>query len=267
MLKYPEINPVALALGPVEIHWYGLMYLIGFAAFWWLGVVRSRREDTPFNAEQVGDFLFYGALGVILGGRIGYVLFYNFSVFVSDPLSLLKVWEGGMSFHGGLLGVIAAMFWYARKLEVSFWRVADFVAPMAPLGLLAGRIGNFINAELWGKVAAPDFPLAMLYQGQPRHPSMLYEAFLEGLLLFVLLWLYSRKPRPMMAVSGLFLLGYGLSRFAVEFVRLPDEHIGYLVGDWLTMGHVLTLPMIVAGIGFMLWAYHKAAGISARAGE
>jgi len=259
MFIYPEIDPVALALGSVKIHWYGLMYLMGFALFWGLGVLRARRADTPFNGEQVGDFLFYGALGVILGGRIGYALFYNWDVTSANPLSLLKVWEGGMSFHGGLLGVIAAMVWYARRvLKVSFWQVADFVAPLVPHGLMFGRLGNFINGELWGRSVDENYIFAVQHLGQWKHPSMLYEAFGEGLVLFLFLWFYSSKPRPMMAVSGLFLLGYGAARFSVEFVRLPDEHIGYLLGtDWLTMGHMLTTPMIAGGLLLMLWGYIK----------
>lgn len=261
MLTYPEIDPVAIALGPVSIHWYGIMYLLGFCCFWWLGGLRAQRADTVFkDREQVSDFLFYGALGVVLGGRIGYMLFYNFEHLADNPFILLKLWEGGMSFHGGLLGVITAMIIYARSQKVHFFQVADFVAPLVPLGLMFGRIGNFINGELWGGVAAKDFPLAMLYQGEPRHPSMLYEAFGEGLLLFLLLWFYSRVPRPVGAISGLFLMGYGVARFIVEFVRLPDDHIGYLADGWLTMGHVLTLPMIVFGFGLMTWAYMRSPG-------
>ncbi len=258
MFVYPEIDPVALSLGPLKVHWYGLMYLLGFILFQALGVWRARRADTPFKPEQVGDFLFYGAIGVILGGRIGYALFYNWPETLAHPLSLLRIWEGGMSFHGGLLGVIVAMIWYARRvLKVSFWQVADFVAPLVPLGLLLGRLGNFINGELWGKPVTADFIFAVKHAGQWKHPSMLYEAFAEGLLLFVILWLYSRKPRPMMAVSGLFLLVYGMARFAVEFVRLPDAHIGYLAGGWLTMGHVLTLPMMIGGAALIIYGTVK----------
>lgn len=259
MFVYPDINAVALDLGVVQVHWYGLMYLFGFALFWLLGSWRAKRADTVLNQEQVGDFLFYGALGVVIGGRIGYALFYNWEVTSSNPLTLLKVWEGGMSFHGGLLGVIVAMIWYARAvLKTSFWRLADFVAPLVPHGLLFGRIGNFINGELWGRPVEQSFAFAVQYEGVWRHPSMLYEAFGEGLLLFIVLWFYSAKPRPMMAVSGLFLAGYGAARFCVEFVRLPDAHIGYLLGtDWLTMGHVLTSPMILGGLALMIWGYIK----------
>ncbi|EDY87299.1 prolipoprotein diacylglyceryl transferase [gamma proteobacterium HTCC5015] len=261
MLHYPEIDPVALSIGSLSIHWYGVMYLLGFAGFWWMGTRRARRSDTPLNAEQVGDFLFYGALGVILGGRIGYMLFYGWDVLADNPLNILRVWDGGMAFHGGLLGVIAAMWWYAKRLGIRFFQLADFVAPMVPIGLLTGRIGNFINGELWG-APAPDFPLAMVYEGVARHPSMLYEALLEGLLLLIVLMVYSRKPRPLMTVSGLFLLGYGAARFAVEFVRLPDAHIGYLAGGWFTMGQLLTLPMLAYGAWLFVRGWQRREVIS-----
>ena len=261
MLHYPEIDPVALSIGSLSIHWYGVMYLLGFAGFWWMGTRRARRSDTPLNAEQVGDFLFYGALGVILGGRIGYMLFYGWDVLADNPLNILRVWDGGMAFHGGLLGVIAAMWWYAKRLGIRFFQLADFVAPMVPIGLLTGRIGNFINGELWG-APAPDFPLAMVYEGVARHPSMLYEALLEGLLLLIILLVYSRKPRPLMTVSGLFLLGYGAARFAVEFVRLPDAHIGYLAGGWFTMGQLLTLPMLAYGAWLFVRGWQRREVIS-----
>jgi phosphatidylglycerol:prolipoprotein diacylglycerol transferase len=232
------------------------MYLLGFACFWWLGGVRAKRDDIWFkDRDQVSDFLFYGALGVVLGGRVGYMLFYNTAAIMDNPFNILRIWEGGMSFHGGLLGVVIAMIWYARKFKASFYDVADFVCVLTPLGLLFGRIGNFINGELWGAPVAPDFIFGMVYEGVPRHPSMLYEAFFEGAVLFALLWWFTRKPQPLGAASGLFLFGYGVARFAVEFVRLPDEHIGYLAGGWLTMGHVLTLPVIAAGIAMLVWAY------------
>ena len=258
MLTYPEIDPVAVSLGPVAIHWYGLMYLIGFVGGWWLGVVRARQPESGWQTTEIGDLLFYVALGVILGGRVGYILFYNFGLFLDDPLKLFRVWQGGMSFHGGLLGVLLAMWLYGRKTGRSFFQVTDFMAPFVPIGLGAGRIGNFINGELWG--APTDLPWGMVFpfvDKQPRHPSMLYEALLEGLVLFVVLWVYSSKPRPTRAVSGMFLLCYGVFRFGVEFVREPDAHIGYLAMQWLTMGHLLSAPMIVFGVLLLVLAYRK----------
>jgi phosphatidylglycerol:prolipoprotein diacylglycerol transferase len=259
MLNYPNIDPVALSLGPLKIHWYGIMYLIAFASAWWLGRYRARQANSGWKAEQVEDLIFVGALGVVLGGRLGYVFFYNFSAFADNPLILFRIWEGGMSFHGGLLGVMLALWLYARKHQRDYFAVLDFVAPLVPIGLGAGRLGNFINAELWGKVS--DVPWAMVFPGagpEPRHPSMLYEFFLEGIVLFLLVWFYSAKHRPIMAVTGLFGAGYGLFRFLVEFFRTPDAHIGYLAFDWLTMGMVLSLPMVVIGIGMVIFAYRRA---------
>ncbi|MGM0570706.1 prolipoprotein diacylglyceryl transferase [Marinobacter sp.] len=257
MLNHPQIDPVAISLGPLKIHWYGLTYLAGFAVGWWLGKVRARKDWTPVSEQQVGDLLFYIALGVILGGRFGYVVFYNFDQFLGDPLWLLRVWEGGMSFHGGLIGVMLAMWWYGRKIGSSFFRIADFVAPLVPVGLGAGRIGNFINGELWGKPT--DVPWGMVFPQAPdalaRHPSQLYQFALEGVALFVVLWLFSSKPRPTMAVSGLFLILYGCFRVINEFFRQPDPQLGYLAFDWLTMGQLLSLPMIIAGIVLMVFAY------------
>lgn len=259
MLQHPQFDPVAISLGPLKIHWYGLTYLVGFIAGWWLGRIRARKPWSPLNEEQVGDLLFYIALGVILGGRFGYVVFYNFDAFIADPLWLLRVWEGGMSFHGGLLGVMLAMWWYGRKVGSGFWRMADFVAPLVPIGLGAGRIGNFINGELWGKPT--DVPWGMVFPQAPdalaRHPSQLYQFALEGVVFFAILWWFSAKPRPRMAVSGLFLVCYGVFRFLVEFVRQPDPQLGYLAFDWLTMGQVLSFPMIVAGAALMLIAYRR----------
>lgn len=258
MLTYPAIDPVALHLGPLQVHWYGLMYLTGFAAAWWLGVRRARRPGAILTPQQVSDLIFYGALGVVLGGRIGYILFYDLAAYLAEPLNILKLWQGGMSFHGGLIGVLLAMALYARKLHMHFFEMTDFLAPLVPIGLGAGRIGNFINGELWGKVS--DVPWAMIFPGGgpvARHPSQLYQAALEGALLFIILWMYSAKPRPRMAVSGMFLLFYGLFRFMVEFARVPDAQLGYLALGWVTMGQVLSLPMFLAGAGLLLLAYRK----------
>ncbi len=257
MLTYPYIDPVALSIGPLAIHWYGLMYLIGFLVFWWLGTVRARKSDSGWNPLEISDMLFYGALGVILGGRFGYVIFYNFSLFLEDPLMIFKIWQGGMSFHGGLLGVLLGMLLYGKKTNRTFFQVTDFMAPMVPIGLGAVRIGNFINGELWGRPT--DLPWGMVFpfvDQQARHPSMLYEAFLEGLVLFIILWIYSSKPRPRRAVSGLFLLAYGIFRFSVEFVRQPDAHLGFIAADWVTMGHILSTPMIAFGV-LLLWLAYR----------
>ena len=261
MLSYPEIDPVLLSLGPLKLQWYGMMYLLGFVAAFGLAHYRSRRADSPVSAAQVEDLVFYGALGVILGGRCGYVFFYGLDQFLHNPLWLFKVWEGGMSFHGGLLGVMAAMWLYARKIQRDFMSVMDFVAPLAPIGLGLGRLGNFINQELWGRVTevswAVVFPKDPL--GFPRHPSQLYQFALEGVVLFALLFWYSRKPRPRLAVSGLFLLAYGSFRFLVEFVREPDRHLGFVMLSWMTRGQQLCIPMIVAGAALMIIAYRQAA--------
>jgi phosphatidylglycerol:prolipoprotein diacylglycerol transferase len=251
----PNIDPVAIQLGPLKIHWYGLMYVIGLVALWYFASHRARQPGSGWKPEEVGDFVFYGALGVILGGRIGYMLFYNLPHYANHPLDALKVWEGGMSFHGGLIGVLLAMYYFGRKTGRTFFTVADFFAPWVPIGLGLGRLGNFINHELWGKVS--DVPWAMVFRTGgplPRHPSQLYELALEGVALFALLWWYSRQPRATGSVSGMFLIGYGLARFVVEFVREPDAQLGYLAFGWVTMGQVLSLPMILAGIGLLLWA-------------
>jgi phosphatidylglycerol:prolipoprotein diacylglycerol transferase len=251
----PNIDPVAIQLGPLKIHWYGLMYVIGLVALWYFASHRARQPGSGWKPEEVGDFVFYGALGVILGGRIGYMLFYNLPHYANHPLDALKVWEGGMSFHGGLIGVLLAMYYFGRKTGRTFFTVADFFAPWVPIGLGLGRLGNFINHELWGKVS--DVPWAMVFRTGgplPRHPSQLYELALEGVALFALLWWYSRQPRATGSVSGMFLIGYGLARFVVEFVREPDAQLGYLAFGWVTLGQVLSLPMILAGIGLLLWA-------------
>lgn len=257
-MMYPEIDPVAFQIGPLAVHWYGLMYVFGFAAAWLLGRYRAGAPHSPVTPSQVDDLVFYGALGVILGGKIGYTLFYNFSGFLADPLVLIRLWEGGMSFHGGLLGVTLAMVYFAWRNGTHLFDVADFVSPQIPLGLAAGRLGNFINGELWGRPA--DVPWAMVFPplgDDARHPSQLYQMALEGLVLFVIVWCFSARPRPRLAVTGVFLSGYGAFRSLAEFFRMPDAHIGYLAFDWVTMGHLLSLPMLVIGIGMVVWAYRR----------
>ncbi len=253
-----DIQPF-FEIGPLRIHWYGVMYLIGFLAAWWLGTVRAKQPDSGWKKEEIGDLIFYAAIGVVIGGRMGYVLFYDLSGFLANPLEIFKVWQGGMSFHGGLLGVLVTLLWFARKTKRNFFAVTDFVAPLVPIGLGAGRFGNFINGELWGKPT--DLPWGMIFRTDPqllsRHPSMLYEMLLEGVLLFLILWFYSKRPRPLMAVSGMFALGYGLFRSLVEFVRVPDTYLGYLAFDWLTMGHLLSLPMVVLGMVLIGLTYRK----------
>ena len=249
MIIYPDIDPVALSLGPLKVHWYGLMYLIGFVGAWFYGVQRCKRENSNWSRKQVEDVIFYGAMGVILGGRLGYTLFYNFSSFIDSPISIFYIWKGGMSFHGGLLGVCAGFYLFARKNGKTFLQVSDFVAPWVPIGLGAGRIGNFINQELWGRKMENVMPWALDYGDHiARHPSSLYQALTEGLLLFLILWWYSSKPRPYMAVSAVFVFRYGCFLFITEFFRIPDAHIGFIAFDWLTMGQILSLPMILIGV-------------------
>jgi phosphatidylglycerol---prolipoprotein diacylglyceryl transferase len=266
MLTHPGFDPVAVHLGPISIHWYGLMYLLAFGIGWWLGTQRARQPHIGWTQDQVTDLLFYIVMGVIFGGRIGYTLFYGFDQWMDDPLMLLRIWEGGMSFHGGLLGVIVAYFWFARAKNLNVFDIADFAAPLIPVGLLTGRIGNFINGELYG--APTTLPWGMVFPGAgpvPRHPSMLYEALLEGLVMLVVLWWFSKNPRPRMAVSGLFLLMYGVFRSLVETVRLPDGHIGYLYGtDWFTMGMQLSAPMVVAGAVILVVAYRRPAAFGTK---
>ncbi|UNK49075.1 prolipoprotein diacylglyceryl transferase [Lysobacter sp. S4-A87] len=271
-----QIDPIAFHLGPLQVHWYGIMYLLGFAAAWWLGRSRVRAGRLPgVNEQAYGDLLFYGMLGVVLGGRLGYVFFYSFPALLADPLMLLRIWEGGMSFHGGLLGVVAAAWWWSRRHRLHLFDTVDFIAPLVPPGLGFGRLGNYIGGELWGKFTdagwgvvfprAPEFARTSMEQIQSqfatgaldryaRHPSQLYQALLEGLVMFLALWWFSSKPRPRYAVSGLFALLYGCFRFLIEFVRMPDEQIGYLAFGWLTMGQVLSLPLIALGLFWLWWS-------------
>jgi phosphatidylglycerol:prolipoprotein diacylglycerol transferase len=253
MLRYPGFDPIAFRIGPVKVHWYGIMYLLGFAGGWWLARMRAAQRGSTWKAADVDDLIFFTMLGVILGGRIGYILFYGLKFWANDPWYPLKVWEGGMSFHGGLLGVVAAMTLFAWRRGRNPADVYDFTAPLPALGLFFGRIGNFINSELWGKVTT--VPWGFRVDGQVRHPSQLYEAGLEGLVLFTVMWLYTSRPRPRWAPSGLFMTLYGVARFLVEFVRVPDEHIGYLALGWITEGQVLSAPMIIAGVAMLAWAY------------
>lgn len=257
MLTHPQFDPVALDLGLVQIHWYGLMYLLAFLAAFTLAKKLAREGRAPFLAEQVDDIIFYGALGVILGGRIGYVFFYSFDNFLADPLTLFKVWQGGMSFHGGFLGVLLAMFLYCRKYAIPLGALFDITAVIVPPGLGFGRIGNFIGQELWGR--ASDVPWAMVFPKDPsgfaRHPSQLYQATLEGLVIFLVVFWFIQKPRPRWAAAALFALLYGIFRFIVEFFRQPDAHIGFDAFGFLSRGQLLSLPMIMIGLGVFIWAY------------
>lgn len=274
MIILHQVDPIAVHLGPLQIHWYGVMYLLAFAASWFLGRIRIRAGRLPGVDETgYGDLLFYGMLGTVLGGRLGYILFYDLPTYIHHPLQIFKVWEGGMSFHGGLIGVLVATFLWSRRHGMQFFDVADFIAPLVPPGLGFGRMGNYINGELWGKFThagwgvlfphAPELSALSASQLQAqyaagmldqfaRHPSQLYEAALEGVVMFCVLWLYSRKPRPRYRISGLFAVMYGVFRFAVEFVRVPDEQLGYLAFGWLTMGQLLEIPVILVGL-FWLW--------------
>jgi phosphatidylglycerol:prolipoprotein diacylglycerol transferase len=257
MLQYPGFDPIAFEIGPLRVHWYGIMYLVGFGAGWWLGRLRARRADSTWKANDVDDLIFYAMLGVILGGRIGYVLFYGLSYWAQDPLYPLKIWEGGMSFHGGMIGVMCSIAIFAWRRGRRVADVFDFIVALPGIGLFAGRIGNFINNELWGKTT--DVPWGFNINGEVRHATQLYEAALEGLLLFAVLWWFTSTPRPRLAPSGLFLVIYGLARVLVEFWRVPDAHIQYLAGGWLTMGHVLSLPMVLAGAILLTVAYRRRA--------
>lgn len=281
-IVHPQIDPVMVHLGPLQIHWYGFTYLMAFATAYALATYRGKKRG-DFTADMVSDLMFFGMLGVILGGRIGYVILYGFSQFLANPIYLFRIWEGGMSFHGGFLGVVLAMFYFAHKYKKAPFTVLDFIAPCVPLGLFFGRIGNFINGELWGRVSASDLPHLMYfpqaaradfdlitqnpamanlaqtindYQLLPRHPSQLYQATTEGILLFIILWLFSLKPRPRYAVSALFVLIYGVSRFITEFFRQPDA--GYqLIFGWMSKGQLYSLPMIVLGVILLWLAYQK----------
>lgn len=280
MLTYPEIDPVAVSLGPftiagnsigpLNIHWYGLMYLFGFAAGWALAYYRASTRDTVINPKQAEDMTFYGAMGLVIGARVGYVVFYNFDSWMNDFFMIVRVWEGGMSFHGGLIGMALGLLLFARKFNKNFFDCVDFAAPFAPIGIFFGRMGNFIGGELYGRPT--DVPWAMEFPndpGVPRHPSQLYEGVLEGLVLFAILMWFSRKPRPRAAVIGLFLLLYGLFRFSVEFVREPDAHIMFDLFGWMTRGQILCLPMMIVGASLLVWTYrrepHRIAATQAKA--
>ena len=266
MLMHPTIDPVALQIGPIAIHWYGLTYLVAFGLFMYLG--RLRLQHAPFASltgaaawsfKDVEDILFLGVLGVVLGGRMGYCLFYKPAYYAAHPLEVFYVWQGGMSFHGGLLGVIASMVWFSWSRNKAFLQVADFVAPCVPTGLASGRVGNFINGELWGRVASPDLPWGMVFRGAgdlPRHPSQIYQFLLEGLLLFGLTWWYARSAPRQGQVAALFLGGYGALRFFAEFFREPDAHLG-LLSLGMSMGQWLCLPMVAGGLGLWIWARRR----------
>lgn len=257
-MNAPDINPIAIQLGPVAIHWYALSYLAAFGMAWWLGNRLASRPNSLFTKEQVADFIFYGALGILLGGRIGYILFYKFGYYLDHPIEIIYLWRGGMSFHGGMLGTVIALYLYSRHIKQPLLAVTDFIGPLVPLGLGFGRLANFINQELWGRVT--DVPWGMVFKTggpYPRHPSQLYEAFLEGAVLFVILWWYAKKPKPAGMLTGLGIAGYGVFRLFVEFFRQPDAHLGYLAFGWLTMGHLLSLPMVLFGIGLMVWAKRR----------
>lgn len=258
MLMYPTMDPVAFHIGTWPVYWYGMMYLVGFLGGWALLSLRVRYLSLGFTQDQVSDVVFYAAMGAIIGGRLGYMLFYDWHTLFINPLLIFQTWKGGMSFHGGLLGVLVGMLLLSKKFNKSFLALTDFVAPVIPFGLGAGRIGNFINGELWGRVT--NMPWGMVFphvDAAPRHPSMLYEFFLEGVVLFIVLWLYSRKSRPLGAVSGAFALGYGLFRCLIEFFREPDAPIGYIAFGWLTEGQLLSIPLVLVGIALLVNAYRR----------
>ncbi len=264
MFIHPQFDPVALQIGPIALRWYGLMYLLGFGLFWLAGRYRiDRNSGSVWSRTDLDDALFFGILGTILGGRLGYVLFYKFGDYLVAPWKVFYVWEGGMSFHGGFIGVVIAMIWFARSRRQDWLRITDFIAPLVPLGLAAGRMGNFINAELWGR--ATDVPWAMVFPNVDRvarHPSQLYEFALEGVALFATLWLFTLKPRPRGAASALFLIGYGVFRFGVEYTREPDGFLG-LLALGLSMGQWLSLPMMLAGAAMLAWALTRPSAATA----
>lgn len=255
MLVYPHIDPIALQIGPLAIHWYGLMYLAGFGLAWLLGRWRIHHHPCGLTLNDLEDLIFYGVLGVVVGGRLGYVLFYKPEDYLAHPLAIFQVWEGGMSFHGGLIGVVLALLFFAHRRGRTLLEIGDFAAPLIPLGLAAGRLGNFINGELWGRPT--DLPWGMIFPGAhdgiPRHPSQLYEMGLEGFALFGIIWWFARKPRPIGQISAVFLMGYGTFRFLVEFTREPDDFLGLLLGG-LSMGQLLSIPMVIIGLALFIWA-------------
>lgn len=258
MLQYPQIDPIALQLGRLKVHWYGIMYLVGISAGWLLAIYRCKQAWRDWTREQVADMIFYISLGLLVGGRAGYMLFYAFHDLITHPIDLLKTWQGGMSFHGGIIGGMLALWIFSRRYKKKYLNTLDFVSPLIPIGLACGRLGNFINGELWGRVS--HLPWAMVFPGAgplPRHPSQLYELLLEGILLFVILWFYSRKPRPLGAVAGVFGLGYGIFRFLVEFVRQPDPQLGFVAFGWMTRGQELCIPMILVGVWLIINGYYR----------
>ena len=260
MFAHPRFDPVAIQVGPLAVRWYGLMYMVGFAAGWLLGRHRARKHWTPLSPADVDDLVAMAMFGLIVGARLGYVLFYDLAAFVAHPMDVFMIWKGGMSFHGGLLGICLCIWLFAGKRGLGFFEVTDFFVPLTPIGLFCGRMGNFINGELWGRPT--DMPWGMIFYDPaagllPRHPSQLYEAFLEGVVLFAVIWWYSSRPRPRMAVSGLFIACYGLFRFGVEFVRQPDAQLGYIAFGWLTMGQLLSLPMLLGGLLLVRLAHRR----------
>ena len=255
MLQYPQIDPVAFQILNVKVHWYGLMYLLSLLAAWRLALWRAKLDPELWSKEAIADLIFYAAIGIVVGGRLGYVFFYDGHAWLQEPLMLFRIWEGGMSFHGGLIGVLLALKYFSYKKQCRYFIVSDFVAPLVPFGLAAGRIGNFINGELWGRMTT--VPWAMVFPRadlQLRHPSQLYEFALEGILLFVILWIYSSKPRKTGATSAMFLMLYGLVRCVAEYFRQPDVALGFVLLDRFTMGQLLSLPMILCGMGLWLWS-------------